>query len=165
MDFKQFDTYILSPTLYALKDVMPNPGVAKTLVAETLWHESDWLQYVAQLPRTLGGPVHGLGFTQMERSTWDDLWIRFLTMSRFDAIRGAICAYCCYGDSPRYPDLTWNLRLAVAMTRLKYYSSPKLLPTDKLEARAAYWGRVYQGTSDPVKIALYIDNARSIPWE
>jgi hypothetical protein len=51
-----------------------------------------------------------------------------------------------------------------AMARVKYMSVPGKIPSTR-EARAAYWSKYYQGTSNPVKEAQYLRDSRLISAE
>ena len=157
LDTAQF-VELVYETLDAFKDVMPNPPVAQHLVVETLAHESDGFTCLKQV----GGPA--LGMCQMELPTWNDLWFRFLQANhvKFADLLSKLRVECAYGEFPKFQDLRWNIRLAIAMCRLKYFSHPAPLPDDTLEARAAYWGYVYQTTRDPAKIALYMAHAKEM---
>lgn len=155
LDASQFISGVIYPTLGDLSRVMPNPPVAQRLVVETLAHESDGFTYLHQFPM---GPA--LGLCQMEEPTWDDLWDRFLDLPKYADLLSAVMSYCCHGELPAFADLVWNLRLNVAMCRLRYFSQPHPLPDDTLESRAAYWGLAYQTMADPEKIKRYMDNAK-----
>ena len=53
-------------------------------------------------------------------------------------------------------DLEHNDELSILVARLKYLDSPKPLPpAGNVNAQAEYWGKWYQGMSDPRKIAQY----------
>jgi hypothetical protein len=153
LDLRQFIDEVLRPTLMALEPELPHTMGGFSITIETVWHESDGLKYIAQLN---DGPAKGLG--QCEYPTFNWLTREYLPIfkpalwSKFGAI------------SPNWPaigfdELTWNLRLAVALVRCRYLPDPSPIPST-LEERAVYYSRVYQTSNDPVKTQQYINNAR-----
>lgn len=146
---------IVNPALMALTPELPYSYEAFRLTLETIWHESGGLTYLFQRGN---GPARGLG--QCEKPTFDWLTRDYLPNQkpaiwrRFEDI------------SPTWPyivfeELTWNLRLSVALCRVRYLPDPDPIPST-IEGRGAYWGRVYQTTNDPEKIRQYIESARGI---
>lgn len=95
--------------------------------------------------RQLGnGPA--LGFWQMEPATHNDCWNNFL------AFRGPLrAAVVNLGKTCQPEEMMWSLRYAAAMCRIKYFRSPKPLPTNS-QSSADMWLSVYnaggKGTTD-----------------
>jgi hypothetical protein len=148
-DFKEFAVY---PTLHLLAPHAPYTEDSLDLVVETVFHESDGLRYLAQVG---GGPGRGLG--QCEPPTFE--WLIKGVLPKRPALWAKFGAISPNWPSIGFDELTWNLRLAVALVRVRYLPDPQAIP-GTLEERAKYWGRVYQTTNDPVKIQAYIDHAR-----
>ena len=151
LNWKQFHAGIVVPTLLEWPEV-PHSLVEDRLVSETLWHESDQLTCLGQVPNDddpdYFGP--GLGICSMERDTWDDLVGR----------RG------CPFRKRQYSELIYDLRLNVIACRYRYFIDLAPLPRldDGIKARATYWWKVYnRGQVD--RRADYIRNAKAIPWE
>lgn len=146
---KQFKKLILDPTLDYFSPEINNSNCAKLLTLETIWHESGGLIYLAQFP--YNGPAKGI--CQMEKPTFEwlvDFYMgNSLIYPKFSTIFG----------KPSFDDLIWNLKLCVAMCRIRYYVMPNPLPEDNIQARAKYWGQHFQTTNDPVKISQYIAHA------
>jgi len=154
LDHNQFRDLILVPTLKALEPEVKYSDKADIITDETIWHESAGLTCIAQkLNAGSYGAGRGIGMT--ERPTYNWLWGRYakILIEKEIAIKGT------------FEELHGNWELAVAMCRLRYFVRPEPLPaiSEGVEARAAYWGRFYQTSNDPKKIALYIQHARSIP--
>jgi hypothetical protein len=153
LDLDDFHFYVLDPTLKWLHPEVPYTANGYHITRETLWHESDGLTYIAQVG---GGPARGLG--QCERHTFDWLTKDYLPNQK-PALWAKFGAISPNWPSIGFDELTWNLRLAVALVRVRYLPDPEPIPSTIVK-RAAYWGRVYQTTNDPVKIQAYIDHAR-----
>lgn len=86
--------------------------------------ESDFGTYLRQLG---SGPA--LGAFQMEPDTFEDLVHRF--GEKFKLLYGFI-----------FEELEWNLKAAIVMARIKYYSCPGPIPSD-LDGQAHYWKQWY----------------------
>jgi hypothetical protein len=154
MDVKQFDTHICVPTLKEFSVEIPFSETAHLLVLETMYHESGHLDKILQVPN---GPAMGL--LQMEPSTFDWLVADFLPRhpkiwEKFKVI------------SPYFPnilpwELFWNLRLCVAMCRVRYYAVPAALPAYTIppHTRADYWFKFYNASGVPSRKNKYISDA------
>ena len=59
---------------------------------------------------------------------------------------------------PPASELINNDPYSVCIARVKYLRSPVPLPRPKIDAIAAYWGKWYQGTSDPKKIRDFVND-------
>ena len=121
---KQFHDLILEPTLQSLYPAIPHGDVARLLVLETMWHESGALTFLRQHPN---GPA--LGLCQMERPTFDWLMDELKTRQSFRGILGRLGAFSPNWPSIMFEELAWNMKLAVAFVRLRYYIVPLSLPT------------------------------------
>jgi len=134
MDAEAFRTDIIRPALKLTE--LWSPG-AENLVLGTALVESG-LNVVKQYG---GGP--GLGFTQIEAATYNDV-IKYLKL-RQPEMGDSILSACYLGDM--YPDaqaLIWHLRLAVLITRVIYYRRPEPLPeANDVRGMALYWKRFY----------------------
>lgn len=146
---RQFVDLILDPALKEFEPEIQYNNSAKLLTLETIWHESDGLIYLAQYPHN--GPA--LGVCQMEKPTFDWLVSGFIPNSLLKHKFSYIF------NNPSFKDLSWNLKLCVIMCRIRYYVVPQSLPSDNTNDRAKYWGRYYQTTNNPDKIAQYIARA------
>ena len=134
---KQFRDLILNPTLDYFSPEINNSKCAKSLVLETIWHESGGLTYIAQFP--YNGPAKGV--LQMEKPTFE--WLNkfipnSLISNKFSSIFGKLS----------FDDLIWNLKLCVAMCRIRYLVVKAPLPNDNVQSRAAYWNTYYQTSDD-----------------
>lgn len=156
LNFKQFYSGVVTPTLRAIDDAIPFSESAELLVTETIWHESDRLQALGQYPR--GGITStqpfgpGLGVASIEKPTW--LWMCGTPIGQFVGL-----------DAYGYPELAWDLRLNVVACRLRYFIDQRPLPTLEhgIEARATFWWQVYNG-GQVDRRPDYIRNAKAIPW-
>ena len=102
-----------------------NSPAAVNLLLGTAAQESAFGTYFWQR----GGPA--LGVFQMEPRTYQ--WLT----DRYAATYPAIA-----GQPPE--DMTWNLKLAILMARLRYRPEPTPLPAaDDLPGLAAYWDDFY----------------------
>lgn len=163
LDRKQFEDYVLGPTMRELfvSFIRAEYATLETIRAEyaitleTIWHESDGLTYIAQVG---GGP--GLGLGQCEPPTFEWLTRDYLP-SKQPALWSKFGGISPHWPSIPFEELAWNLRLAVALVRCRYLAAPGAIPIT-LEGRAAYWGQYYQTTNDPVKIQQYIDHAKGM---
>lgn len=104
---------------------------AEALVMETLAVESAMGAHLLQLS---GGPA--LGIAQVEPATFKWL-LKFVRKHptlylKFKLLFGW----------PAAGDMIWNLRLAVAMCRLRYLPDGQRIPSSRA-GRAQYWKRIY----------------------
>ena len=149
LDPKQFEKYVLKPTLEYLHPEVPYTENGHAITFETIWHESDGLTYIRQQN---DGPAMGLG--QMERLTWDDMMRRYIpTKSNLWSKVYSLSTR----SGPTFEELAWNLRLSVALTRIRYLPDPHPIPAG-LVARAAMWFRVYNASGVPERQRQYIDH-------
>jgi len=145
----------------------PEPEVAVKLVGETIWHESDRLQALGQYPRegvTEAKPFGpGLGPASMEEPTWQ--WLLADFVKKKPDIALAFSAYCTI-PVPPYQEFAWNLALNVLGCRLRYYADRRVLPklVGGVEARAAYWAIIYNGSGVAERRIKYERDAYAIPW-
>lgn len=110
---------------------------AENLLLGTMLAESGgvWLQQVG------GGPA--LGLWQMEPATHDDCWNNWLCAPGRSRQATALRQVIGY-RTPAADLMTWNLRYAAGMARIKYQRSPLSLPSaDDATALSAYHKRVY----------------------
>lgn len=109
-----------------LKEIGLYSEGAVLLLLGTAAQESKFGSYLRQMGN---GPARGA--FQMERATFNDLVNRF--HKRFPAI-----SYF------SFEQMEWDLRAAIIMARIKYFSIPAPLPgADDLKGRAAYWKQYY----------------------
>jgi len=159
--FPQFDKLVLMPTLTKLSPEIPDSAVGRLLVAETLWHESDGLYNLAQVP--WNGP--GTGLCMYEEPTF--MWItRAWLLEKKPALWQKFETIAVSWPEIAFEEVIWNLQLAVALCRVRYFVVKDPLPSldDGIQARARYWGEHYQTQNDPWKISQYIKHAQAIPW-
>lgn len=119
MDPKQFNDFILVPTLKALGLFTPASNV---LMLGTALVESN-LDFVEQI-----GPGTAMGIYQMEEATYRDI-LRYL--NRFDnsRLKERCIAACYYNGWPSSDALMHNLKWATICARLKYWMHPDPLPS------------------------------------
>lgn len=130
IQLQQIRDLVIIPALTAIGHAEP---AAVRLVLGTGLVESNY-EYLAQD----GGPA--LGFWQMEPATCNDLFTRFLYNN--SSLHSDVVRLTLAGDL--VSQLTWNLKYAAAMCRVKYLSIPVSLPNvDDLEGMAAYWLKFY----------------------
>lgn len=157
LDPRQFDRHVIKPTLAGLDPAIPDTDTAYRLVWETIWHESNGLRAIAQYG---GGP--GLGVAQIEPPTfaWLNEWLDRPQNARFRNAIQHTTGRVWFGFS----FLPVDLALSVAFCRLRYWVVPSPLPNpaDGVRSRAHYWGKYYQTTNDPVKIAKYVIDAEQL---
>jgi len=152
----QFNKLIVLPTLSEIDPEIKYTGVAQRLVLETIFHESNGLTYLAQLP--FNGPACGIA--QIEEPTFD--WLVHQVLPRNPKLSLKFTKI-----SPNYPnipfkELVWNLKLCVALCRLRYFVVPAMLPEDTIEDRAAYWSKYYQTSNDSAKTKLFIQHSNQL---
>lgn len=151
LDITDFRRVVIS-TLAFLSPELPYTDSGMRITLETCFHESDGLRYLHQMNN---GPARGIG--QCERPTFE-----WLTGDYIPVHQPSLCAKLkSKWPNALFDDLAGNLSLSVALVRCRYLPDPEPIPST-IEGRAAYWGRVYQTTNDPVKIQAYINNARRI---
>lgn len=130
--------------------------VRPSLQAISLWSESaEILVYGTGMVETgynylmqIGTPENGgLGFWQMEKSDYEDIYtyLRHPSNSRlFNTITSA--AY--YASFPMDPSvLVHNLRFSAIMCRLHYYRIPEALPDAKDAQGMAEYHKIYYNSS------------------
>lgn len=148
---------MLSPT--QLREMVVRPALqtitlwsqdAEDLVVRTGVQESR-LTYLAQ---SGGGPARGLW--QMEKPTFDDLWVRFCGLH--PELAAHVHTLIAPGIAP-FDQLPGNLLFAAAMCRIKYFSCPDPIP-ESLMAQADYWKKWYNTTAGAGTTAEFINNCR-----
>lgn len=131
----------------ALKELGLHSPAAEQLLIGTALQESG----LKKLRQYGNGPA--LGLWQMEPFTHDDLWLNFLNRKKDLADR--LREMC---QEPTADKLTWNLRYAAAMCRVKYFQVPAKLPGyDDIPAQAAYWKRYYNTPLGRGTVAEYLE--------
>lgn len=155
LDCKNFRDLIVIPTLKELAPEFSFQNVAVNLVMETIYHESQQLTYLVQMPNY--GPAHGL--LQMEEETWDWLVDDFLPKHKSWPKFAKISP-----NHPKIPyeELHWNLKLNVAMCRARYAASSSPLPNDTLESRSDYWFTVYNASGVTIRKYHYETDAKNL---
>jgi len=132
IDSEQFMEYVIIPTLIAMD---MDSEAARRLMIGTALTESD-LTYLRQHGN---GPA--LGVYQMEEATYKDIVDRYFVQngqrieSRFrNTVQGNYSVM----------RMTYDLRFATAMARVKYWMVPDPLPdADNIHGLAAYWKKWY----------------------
>ena len=143
MDKKQL-IKLIKETLIELKLYTPE---ALQLVLGTIAQESALGKYIEQIK----GPAKGI--CQMEPATYDDIWDNYLFYK--PSLSDAILKLCVTGDEAE--EMTWNLKLSIAMCRVYYLRDKEPIPHD-LVGQAAYWKRVYNTSKGRGTIEQYINN-------
>lgn len=143
---KQFRTLVVRPVLKHLDPEIPYSTQAEELIMFTIAHESDMGTFLAQYPKD--GPAKGISMIEEKTFNWlvEKLWLKPDLQEKF---RKLSISY-----DFLFKELSWNLALAVAFARLRYYAVPEELPlaNDGAWGLARYWGKYYQTTSDPIKL-------------
>lgn len=152
MDVPQFRREIVRPTLHTL-DMWSE--ASDRLMVGTACHESDGLKFIRQLG---GGPA--LSFFQIEPATARDVVERWLGQPQrkplADKFRIAFEFEWHHRIEAR---LICDMRFACAVARLVYWRVKEPLPAaDDVPGLASYWGRHYQTTNNPAKIAMWVAN-------
>lgn len=133
-DRKQF--HDLTRTVLMDAGLFSIDGLDQTL--GTIAKESHFGTYLRQVG---GGPALGVG--QMEPATFE--WLQGKYRTRFPQLRLRTAG-----------ELVWDLRLAILMTRLRYYAVPEPIPSD-LEGQARYWKKWYNTEKGAGTVAQYIE--------
>lgn len=114
---------------------------AVNLLLGTMAQESCFGSYLKQLGN---GPA--LSIFQMEELTFDDLQNRF--GKKFPWMK-----------EWKFEEIEWDLKKAILMCRIKYYSIPgPLPPADNLRSLAAYWKKWYNTPLGAGTVQEFIDN-------
>lgn len=155
----QFREFVVRPVLKHLDPEIPYSEVAEELLMLTVAHESDMGTYLRQYPQ---GPARSV--YQIERATFAWL-VDYLSAPSQAKLRAKFSA-CNSNMGLYFDELAWNLALATAYARLRYWVAPDPLPIDKkdVKALATYWGKHYQTTNDPVKIAEAIKDYKAFVY-
>lgn len=137
MDELQFEEFILVPSLQVVNLYSP---AAHILVLGTFLVESG-LRYTEQV-----GPGTAMGFGQMEEATYQDI-LRYLNRLDKARLKESCLSACFYVAYPPSSALMHNIRWAVITSRLKYYMSPRQIPSaDDAEALTRYYLDIYNTT-------------------
>jgi len=138
MNAEQLKRHIIEPTL---KKMGMYSESAVNLLLGTCAQESLMGQYVRQLG---GGPA--IGIYQMEPITADDIMYRYLPLHK-DIEDKFLQAAMPYALAPKHHVINamiFDVRLATALCRLKYWMDPEPLPeADDIEGLAKTYKRVY----------------------
>lgn len=141
IDLKQFEEYVIVPTLKYLSPEIPFSQDAVELLKMTMCHESDCGRYLKQIK----GPA--LSPYQMEPPTYHDIWDNFIHYnSGLCEKLNRMLPECSITPPERgLPvDLVTNLAYSTAMARVHYYRVPEALPSsDDVEAMAKYAKKYY----------------------
>ena len=125
--------YVIRP---ALRQIGAGGLRAERLVLGTIAHESEGGKYLAQLG---DGPARGIA--QIEPFTHESLYVHFL--SRYPELRARLLGLSRSVAAPDHDELSFNLRYAAAVCRIKYLSIPAPLPEPTPAQLARYWKRYY----------------------
>jgi len=131
---KQLRKYVVVPEL---KRLGLHTKAAENLIMGTAAQESRLGEYLVQLGN---GPARGI--FQMEKATEKDIWVNYIKYK--PNIRDKILQITTT-KTPYYMDeIIWNLRYAVAMSRIHYLRVKEKLPDhDDVGALARYWKKYY----------------------
>lgn len=144
MNARQFDKFILRPTLAALEPIIPYSEAARRLLLGTAAHESGGFQWIDQVTNgpDVDGPAFGL--FQIERRTHDDVWDSFLA---FRAELAAKVQRFSISGIETVKQMQGNLYYNTAIARVIYYRAKPPLPhADDLDFLADYW-KLYYNTA------------------
>lgn len=118
--------------------------------------EESRLKHLVQLARTDGRRGPALSFFQVEPTTEQDVWDRWL-VNRPDLaskVRGLSCQY--WAEHNRSQALLSSMNYACAIARCVYRRVPRPLPRlHDLGAQAAYWKHYYNTVHGAGKIENY----------
>jgi hypothetical protein len=117
-----------------LNEIELNSVEAVNLLMGTMAQESHMGEYIRQLG---GGPA--LGVFQMEPATYESLWRN--TLDYKPKLKDKILKLSVTGE---VSELRWNLKLAIAMCRVRYLIAKGAIPFG-LQAQAEYWKKNYNG--------------------
>lgn len=136
MNYNQFRSLIVEPTLQFLDEVIPYSEEAVDLLMMTAAHESNGCSYIKQI----NGPA--LGVYQMEPATHEDIYKNFLKYN--PKIKSLLKDFTIDAGIllQQGEDMVFNLAYATAMARVHYYRVPEALP-NTLEGLAAYAKKYY----------------------
>lgn len=137
---KQFDRFILRPTLEALAPEIPYSEAARRLLLGTAAHESGGFKFIDQVTATgLDGDTDGpaFGIYQCEAATHDDLWMNFLNYR--PAIAAKVRRFLAELPDP-VRQMRSNICYATAVARAIFYrAKPPLPAADDMEGLARYY--------------------------
>lgn len=157
-------------TYIAARTEKTHKGIRKIsdLLYETAIHESARLRYGRQLH---DGTQSGIARSifMVEPTTADNLveWAKQKpkAMHLLTTTSGRSANNLSKMTRAQLADLlSSNDKFAAAMARVKYLSIKKSVP-NTFWGRATYWSKYYQGTSNPIKTAQYVNNNRIMARE
>lgn len=119
-----------------LNDLRLGGGRAEAMVLGTACKESRCGLWLVQLKN---GPARGI--YQMEPTTHDDIWDRYL-IHRQELAKKINRWRNQYGNGMGAGEMVGNLYYATAMCRIQYLRVPTPIPGD-LHGQAAYWKQYY----------------------
>lgn len=145
-DPDQLRLLIIRPTLLALGLHSPE---AEELMMGTCAQESKGGTYLKQ--------VNGIayGAWQMEPTTHDDIWTRFLPNQPIKC--SLMVNHCQIRTKPDAAMMVYHLTYACAMARLHYFRADGAIPRS-LEDQAAYYKRYYNTPKGAATPEEYITN-------
>ena len=123
INFHQFKTHVVIPTLKYLEDEIPYSEEAVDLLMLTAGHESKGGRFLRQVGVPEG--VGAYGIYQMEMATHDDIYENFL--EHRPSLAGSIITLVSSTLLVRQ-DLVVNLAYATAMARVHYWRVKEALP-------------------------------------
>lgn len=101
-----------------------------------------------------GGPA--LSFMQIEPATYIDV-LRYLNRGDNKLLKERILTACYLDTFPEPDALTWNIRLAILIARVKYWMVPEPLPYfGDVEGMGRYWKRYYNTEQGAGTIADFV---------
>ena len=136
-------TEVIDPVLSVLGKVNYKlmAGPTTQLMLGTAAQESDLGFYLRQWP---SGPARGLW--QMEEATVRDIVDRYLQRQENAVLRHAVLSFWS-GNYDIAEEISWNMALACALARVRYWMVPIPIPED-LEDQARYWDIHYNANEE-----------------
>lgn len=123
----------------AIRSVGLHSKSAENLLVGTASTESD-LEVLKQI-----GGGGALSFWQIEKATYYDC-IRYLSRVDNAHLKDKVLASCFVDIFPPFESLTWNLRLACIIARIKYWMQPEKLPAHNDAANLCKYYLEYYNT-------------------
>lgn len=151
LNVKQFKDLVLDPTL---REAGMYSWTASDLLLGTAFAESK-LKHLKQIG---GGPA--LGLFQIEPSTFDDIYYRYLGRTDKKSLKHVVDMFTVREHAgftmtrPFYQLIT-NLPFAILIARIRYLLVPAPIPKT-LEGQAAYWKKYYNTVEGAGTVEKYM---------
>ena len=153
----QLRTNVIIPALNSLGDSYCSASAINLLMG-TCAQESHMGTYIRQLRN---GPARGI--FQMEPATYFDIVNRYLVNK--PTVVNAILRVFGFVELPAADEMTWNLKYAALMCRIKYYMIPEALP-DAADVRgmAEYWKKYYNTVNGKGTVEEFMKNYETLVY-